>query len=95
MFDLPEGVIYLDGNPLGPLPKGVATRVAQTITAEWGQMLIRAWNEAGWPICRAGGRRPGGAAGGRRARSVVMGDTLSIKVRQASAAALTWCPSAG
>ena len=36
MFDLPAGVIYLDGNSLGPLPKAAAARVAQTITAEWG-----------------------------------------------------------
>ena len=48
MFDLPEGVIYLDGNSLGPMPKAAAARVAQTVTAEWGQMLIRGWNQAGW-----------------------------------------------
>ena len=92
MFDLPEGVIYLDGNSLGPLPKGVAARVAQTITAEWGQMLIRAWNEAGWAdmprrigdrVARLVGAEPG---------SVVMGDTLSIKVWQALAAALDLVP---
>ncbi len=47
-FVLPEGVIYLDGNSLGVLPKSAAARVAEVITREWGQDLIRAWNSAGW-----------------------------------------------
>jgi kynureninase len=47
-FVLPEGVNYLDGNSLGALPKCVAERVAQTVTQEWGEGLIRSWNDAGW-----------------------------------------------
>ncbi|MDI1340117.1 kynureninase [Polaromonas sp.] len=47
-FVLPAGVIYLDGNSLGVLPKNAAARVADVITREWGQDLIRAWNSAGW-----------------------------------------------
>jgi kynureninase len=47
-FALPDGVIYLDGNSLGCLPKGVAARVARAIEHEWGEGLIRSWNEAGW-----------------------------------------------
>jgi kynureninase len=47
-FVLPEGVIYLDGNSLGVLPKSAAARVAEVITREWGQELIRSWNSAGW-----------------------------------------------
>ena len=47
-FTLPEGVIYLDGNSLGPLPNGVAERVARAVTEEWGNGLIRSWNNAGW-----------------------------------------------
>ena len=47
-FNLPEGVIYLDGNSLGALPKGAAERAAQVVSEEWGQGLIRSWNTAGW-----------------------------------------------
>lgn len=92
LFDLPDGVIYLDGNSLGPLPKAAAARVAQTVEAEWGGMLITAWNSAGWMgqprmlgdrIGRLIGAEPG---------SVVVGDTLSIKIYQALAAALEMLP---
>ncbi|MEL7730134.1 kynureninase [Citromicrobium bathyomarinum] len=44
-FDLPEGVIYLDGNSLGPLPKASRERLHWVIDAEWGEGLIRSWNE--------------------------------------------------
>ena len=47
-FSLPEGVIYLDGNSLGALPKTAVARVAKVVTHEWGQGLIRSWNDAGW-----------------------------------------------
>jgi len=47
-FQLPPGVIYLDGNSLGALPRTSAARVADVVTEEWGQGLIRSWNNAGW-----------------------------------------------
>ena len=47
-FSLPAGVIYLDGNSLGALPKATAARVAQVVEQEWGQGLITSWNQAGW-----------------------------------------------
>lgn len=47
-FALPEGVIYLDGNSLGVLPRATAARVQQVVTHEWGTDLIRSWNTAGW-----------------------------------------------
>ena len=91
-FDLPNGVTYLDGNSLGPLPRTAAARVAATMTDEWGQMLIGGWNKAGWmdQPSRVGDRiaRLIGAAAG----TVVMGDTLSIKVYQALASALDLNP---
>ena len=92
-FILPEEVIYLDGNSLGPLPRATAARVAKTIEAEWGQMLITGWNKAGWndkPLS-VGDRiaRLIGAEAGH----VVMGDTLSIKIYQALASALEMNPT--
>jgi kynureninase len=47
-FALPEGVIYLDGNSLGPLPRRVAEQVATVIGEEWGGELIRGWNARDW-----------------------------------------------
>ncbi|MBA4343507.1 MAG: kynureninase [Methylibium sp.] len=47
-FALPPGVIYLDGNSLGVLPKATATRVQAVITQEWGTDLIKSWNTAHW-----------------------------------------------
>ena len=92
LFDIPDGVIYLDGNSLGPLPKGAAERTQEMITREWGQHLIRAWNTADWISLpeRVGDRIAGliGAPTG----SVATGDTLSIKVYQALAAALKMRP---
>ncbi len=92
MFDLPEGVIYLDGNSLGPLPRAAAARVAQAVTQEWGQMLITGWNKAGWmdQPARVGDRIA--ALIGAEPGTVVMGDTLSIKVYQALASALEMNP---
>lgn len=93
MFQLPEGVIYLDGNSLGPLPKAVPARLQKMLTDEWGAMLIKGWNEAKWmdQPARVGnlvGRLIGAPEG-----SVVLGDTLSIKVFQALAAAIKMRPS--
>ena len=92
MFHIPDGVIYLDGNSLGPLPKAASARVAKTIEAEWGEMLIKGWNLAGWMDwpTRIGDRI--GRLIGAEPGSVVMGDTLSIKVYQALASALELNP---
>ncbi len=47
-FDLPPGVVYLDGNSLGALPRGVVERLHRAVVEEWGQGLIRSWNDADW-----------------------------------------------
>jgi kynureninase len=47
-FVLPEGVIYLDGNSLGPLLRSLPERIGQVVEREWGQGLIRSWNAARW-----------------------------------------------
>ena len=92
LFELPEGVIYLDGNSLGVLPKGAAARATQVIEQEWGGQLIRAWNSAGWmDLPRVVGDRIAQLIGAP-AGTVATGDTLSIKVYQALAAALKMRP---
>jgi kynureninase len=91
-FSLPAGIIYLDGNSLGPVPLNAMASAERAIRAEWGEMLIRAWNEARWMeqprrigdrIARLIGAGPG---------TVAVGDTLSIKVYQALAAGLRLRP---
>ncbi len=48
MFVLPEGVIYLDGNSLGPASRTSIEAIEHLIEQEWAQGLIRSWNDAGW-----------------------------------------------
>ncbi|MBT6276399.1 MAG: kynureninase, partial [Chromatiales bacterium] len=91
-FHLPQGVIYLDGNSLGPMPLKTPQRVAQVMREQWAQQLIRAWNSSGWmqqPVCV--GTRIGRLIGAEPG-SVVVGDTLSLRVYQALAAALQQVP---
>jgi kynureninase len=91
-FYEPEGMIYLDGNSLGPLPLNAKDRVGASITDQWGEMLITGWNKAGWmDMPRRVGDR---IAQILRAESgsIVMGDTLSIKVYQALSSALELRP---
>lgn len=93
LFDIPEGMIYLDGNSLGPLPKSVPARLARAVGEEWGAHLIKGWNLDGWMAQPA---RVGDAVArliGAPEGSVVMGDTLSIKVYQALSAALQISPN--
>ena len=92
LFHLPEDMIYLDGNSLGPLPLAASARVADVLERQWGRHLIKGWNACGWMAqsTRIGDRiaRLVGAAPG----TIAMGDTLSIKVYQALAAALDLNP---
>ncbi|PUB14227.1 kynureninase [Yoonia sediminilitoris] len=92
LFDIPEGMIYLDGNSLGPLPKGVAAAVQDAVVAQWGGQLIKGWNSCGWMAQPAVVGDRVGHLIGASAGSVVMGDTLSIKVFQALAAGLAMRP---
>jgi kynureninase len=87
-FQLPEGVIYLDGNSLGALPKATPERLRAVIAQEWGEDLIRSWNTAGWyemprrvgdKIAQLIGARPG---------EVVVADSTSINCFKVLAAAL-------
>jgi kynureninase len=87
-FDLPEGLIYLDGNSLGARPRAALARAHDLVAREWGQDLIRSWNTAGWfdmpkrlgdrlaPLIGAG---PG---------EVAVTDTTSLNLFKALAAAI-------
>lgn len=89
LFSIPQGVVYLDGNSLGALPKATATRVAEVLTQEWGKGLIRSWNSAGWftlpqrlgdKVASLIGADPG---------EVVCTDSTSINLYKILSAALT------
>ena len=91
-FDLPEGITYLDGNSLGPLPMAAVERARTTLADQWGPMLITGWNKAKWMELpgRLGDRI--GRLIGAPAGSTMVGDTLSIKVYQAVASAVEMRP---
>jgi kynureninase len=93
LFLLPEDVIYLDGNSLGPVPKATPARIAELVAREWGESLIRAWTDHGWidlPL-RVGekiGRLIGAAP-----RSTVVADSTSVNLFKALSAALVMRPT--
>lgn len=92
LFALPEGVTYLDGNSLGPLPKAAGERMARVMADEWGTRLIRGWTEAGWMDRPARlGDRIGQLIGAPKG-SVMVGDTLTIRIYQCLASALEMRP---
>lgn len=87
-FRLPPGVIYLDGNSLGPLPADTADRVAEVVAEEWGNGLIGSWNTAGWIDLP---RRVGGKIAqliGAPAEHVVATDSTSVNLFKVMSAAL-------
>lgn len=87
-FVLPEGVIYLDGNSLGALPARTAAHLQHVVTHEWGQGLIRSWNDAGWfDKPRTLGDRIGRLIGAGPGQVVVC-DSTSVNVFKALTAAL-------
>ncbi|HEU4539820.1 MAG TPA: kynureninase [Jiangellaceae bacterium] len=79
-FDLPDGLIYLDGNSLGPPPVGVLKRITAVVADEWGTGLIGSWNAHDWIglPARVGAKiaRLIGAA----EDSVVAGDSTSVQL---------------
>ena len=91
-FVLPEGVVYLDGNSLGALPKATPGRVAEMVEREWGQNLIASWNDAGWwdkPRVLGAKLAP---LIGAAPHEVVVGDGTSVNLFKAVIAALRLNP---
>lgn len=87
-FDLPQNVIYLDGNSLGARPKAALARAQALIAQEWGSQLIASWNSAGWfnmPQRLGNKLAPLIGAG---SDEVVLADSTSINLFKVLAAAL-------
>ena len=92
LFNIPPGMIYLDGNSLGPPVKEIESISNKVIVEEWGGKLIKGWNESNWmeqPLTV--GNKIANIIGGDKG-SIVAGDTLSIKTYQALAAAIKLKP---
>jgi kynureninase len=88
-FDIPEGLIYLDGNSLGVLPRTTAARLQRLITEEWGQGLIGSWNSAGWMALpqRIGDKIA--TLVGAGPSELVVADSTSVNLFKVLSAALT------
>jgi kynureninase len=92
-FALPEGVIYLDGNSLGALPRATAGHLARVIEAEWGTGLVRSWNDADW---YGAPRRVGAKIArliGARDDEVLVADSTSVNLYKLLRAALSADPA--
>ncbi len=91
-FALPEGLVYLDGNSLGALPKAAAARVADVVAHEWGEGLVRSWNDAGWiDLPRRAGDKIARLVGAGEGE-VVCADSTSVNVFKVLSAALSLRP---
>lgn len=91
-FTLPGGVIYLDGNSLGALPRATPARLAEVVTGEWGEGLIRSWNDADWIAMP---QRIGGKIApliGAAPHEVIAADSTSVNLFKLIAAALQMRP---
>ena len=91
-FSLPDGVIYLDGNSLGALPRRTAARVADTVMNEWGNGLIRSWNDAHWIDAPAKIGAKIARLIGANGDEVIVTDSVSVNVFKLAAAALALRP---
>jgi kynureninase len=87
-FVIPEGVIYLDGNSLGALPRATAERIRQVVEDQWGRDLIRSWNVHGWiDLQQRIGAKIGRLIGAGEGETIVA-DSTSVNLFKMLAAAL-------
>ncbi|MFK7966193.1 MAG: kynureninase [Burkholderiaceae bacterium] len=91
-FELPDGVIYLDGNSLGPLPRTTRERVLKCVSDEWGRDLIKSWNTAGWMDLPAKVGAEIATLIGARADEVVVADSTSVNLFKVLSAAVKMRP---
>ena len=87
-FTLPEGEIYLDGNSLGAMPAHLPARMQQAVANEWGCGLIRSWNDAGWITLPQKVAAKVAPLVGAHADEVMVGDSTSVNLFKALAAAM-------
>jgi kynureninase len=89
-FSIPEGMIYLDGNSLGALPRRTLPRVADMVAREWGSDLIQSWNKADWiGLPQRVGARVATIIGAS-ADEVIAADSTSVNLFKVAAAALKY-----
>ncbi len=91
-YVLTDGLVYLDGNSLGAMPRDAPDRVQQTVVHEWGERLIRSWNEAGWFTAPARAAAALAPLLGADADEVVVADSTSVNLGKLLQAALTLRP---
>ncbi len=85
-FDLPEDIIYLDGNSLGPPPAATRERYRELIEHEWGERLIRGWDEGWLDLPTSVGDRVGSLLGAAPGQTIVADSTSVCFYKLASAA---------
>ncbi len=91
-FEIPAGMIYLDGNSLGVMPKSAPERMAQVLKEEWGRDLITSWNRHDWiGLPRRLGAKIAGLIGAKP-HEVVVADSTSINIFKCLSAALQLNP---
>src|SRR5262249_1308822 len=91
-FHLPSGLIYLDGNSLGAMPKSVPARITRLLGQEWGDDLIRGWTKDGWmDLPLAIGAKIGSLIGAGEGETVVA-DSTSVNLFKVLGAALRLRP---
>lgn len=94
-FLIPDDLIYMNGNSLGPLTIAAKERMHSVVINEWGRELIRGWNTAGWYDlpCRLGDKI--GSIVGAAAGETVVCDSTSVNLFKAVAAARALRPDRG